>query len=129
MIESSVGEQELALLRHVADRDGSTAGEVAESFGADRGLARSTVLTMMERLRQKRLLVRQRVNGVFRYRARASSATLLRGIVQRFVRGHLGGSVTPLLAYLSETHDLSESEVAELGAIVSRLQAGRRKKR
>ena len=51
MSEPSVGEQELALLRHIADRDGATVGEAAEEFGAPRRLARSTVLTMMERRR------------------------------------------------------------------------------
>ena len=30
----TIGEQELALLRHVADRGGATVGEVVEQFGA-----------------------------------------------------------------------------------------------
>ncbi len=42
MSEPTIGEQELALLRYVADRPDATVGEVAESFGQERGLARST---------------------------------------------------------------------------------------
>ena len=63
MAESSIGEQELALLRHIADRGSLTVGEASEEFGAPRGLARSTVLTMMERLRGKGHLGRRLAEG------------------------------------------------------------------
>ena len=81
MPESSIGEQELALLRHIADRGSATVGEAADEFGAARNLARSTVLTMMERLRRKGHLARRLQDGVYRYRARASSAELLKDAV------------------------------------------------
>ena len=124
--ESSLGEQELALLRHIASRGAVTVGEAAESFGAGRGLARSTVLTMMERLRRKGRLTRRISQGVYHYRARASSADLLKGAVQRFVERHLDGSVSPFIAYLSESGDLSEKERRELERIVARLDAERK---
>jgi predicted transcriptional regulator len=129
MAESSIGEQELALLRHIADRGGITVGEAADEFGAERGLARSTVLTMMERLRRKGYLGRRLQEGVYRYRARASSAELLKDAVQRFVERNLDGSVSPFLAYLSEAGQLSDDELRELEAIVARLNSSRRKER
>jgi len=124
---STIGEQELALLRHIADRGGITVGEAADEFGAGRSLARSTVLTMMERLRQKGHLSRRMVDGVYRYRALASSADLLKGAVQRFVERNLDGSVSPFLAYLSDAGTLSDKEVADLEKIVARLDASARK--
>jgi len=125
--EKTIGEQELALLRHVADCGGATVGEVADGFGKERTLARSTVLTMMERLRRKGYLTRELVDGVFRYRARTSSSELLRQAVGRFVEKSLGGSVTPFVAYLSETGKLSQSEFEELEELVSKLQSEREK--
>jgi predicted transcriptional regulator len=127
--KSSIGEQELALLRHIADRDSATVGEAADEFGGPRGLARSTVLTMMERLRRKGHLARRLLDGVYRYRTRASSAELLKGAVQRFVERNLDGSVSPFLAYLSEAEGISDRELRELEEIVARLQAGQRKDR
>jgi predicted transcriptional regulator len=124
--EASVGEQELVLLRHIADRGSASVGEVAEAFGTGRGLARSTVLTMMERLRKKGYLSRRLVEGVYRYTARTSSADLLKNAVGRFVERHLGGSVAPFLAYLSEATDLSEKERRELEKIVARLDASQK---
>jgi predicted transcriptional regulator len=129
MAKTSIGEQELALLRHIADRGSVTVGEAAEEFGSTRSLARSTVLTMMERLRQKGFLARRAADGVYRYRTRTSSADLLKGAVQRFVERNLDGSVTPFLAYLSEAPKLSDTELRELQDLVSRLSAGRGKER
>ena len=127
MATSPIGEQELALLRHIADRGVVTVGEAADEFGAERGLARSTVLTMMERLRRKGYLARRLADGIYRYRARSSSAELLQRAVQRFVERSLDGSVTPFLAYLSEPGRMSDAEVAELEQLVERLSAGRKK--
>ncbi|MGH9160832.1 MAG: BlaI/MecI/CopY family transcriptional regulator [Vicinamibacteraceae bacterium] len=90
MSTKSIGDQELALLTYIAERGGATVGEVAEGFGAPRGLARSTVLTMMERLRLKKRLVRRRYRGVFRYASPASPGDVLRDVVGSFVEGTLG---------------------------------------
>jgi predicted transcriptional regulator len=121
--ESSIGEQELALLRHIADRGAVTVGEAADQFGSPRGLARSTVLTMMDRLRRKGHLVRRLQDGVYHYRTRASSAELLKGAVQRFVDRNLDGSVSPFLAYLSDAGRVSDDELRELEEIVAKLNA------
>lgn len=129
MAESSIGEQELALLRHIADRGGVTVGEAVDEFGVPRGLARSTVLTMMERLRQKGHLGRRLLDGVYRYRARSTSADLLKGAVQRFVERNLDGSVSPFLAYLAEANEFSDDEIRELERLVGRLNAKRKKDR
>ncbi len=84
---------------------------------------------MMERLRQKGHLSRRMVDGVYRYRALASSADLLKGAVQRFVERNLDGSVSPFLAYLSEAGELSEKELRDLEKIVTRLDSAPRKDR
>ena len=120
-----VGDQELALLRWVAERGPVSVGEAAEAFGAPRGLARSTVLTMMERLRAKRHLTRRRAGGVFLYRSPEAPEQVLRAAVSRFVEGTLGGSLSPFVRFLAETDELPESEVAELQALVARLRARR----
>lgn len=127
--QSSIGEQELALLRHIADRGSLTVAEAVEQFGAARELARSTVLTMMERLRRKGHLARRMVDGLYRYRARTTSAELMKGAVQRFVERNLDGSVSPFLAYLSEAGHVSDAELRDLEDLVARLNADKRSER
>jgi predicted transcriptional regulator len=127
--EPTIGEQELTLLRYIADRGTATVGEAVDEFGTSRGLARSTVLTMMERLRRKGYLSRRMTQGVYRYRALSSSADLLKDAVGRFVERHLEGSVSPFLAYLSDSSELSQEEKQELERIVARLDATQRRDR
>ena len=127
MGQSTIGEQELDLLRYIADCGGATVGEVAAAYGEDRGLARSTVLTMMERLRKKGYLNRRLAGGVYRYTARASSDELTQGAIHRFVERNLGGSVAPFVAYLTESAALSDEELKELQDLVARLQPSRKK--
>lgn len=129
MSDNTIGEQELALLRHIADRGGLSVAEAVESFGAERNLARSTVLTMMERLRRKGHLGRRLAGGIYRYRATTTSADLLKRAVGRFVERNLGGSLSPFLAYLSESPDVSDAELRELEELVARLGADKRKAR
>jgi predicted transcriptional regulator len=119
----SIGDQELALLKYVTDVGGATVGEAAEGFGAPRHLARSTVLTMMERLRQKGHLGRKLVHGVYRYAPRASAGEIVRDKVRGFVRQTLDGSVSPFVSYLSEEAEVSDEELADLEELVARLQA------
>jgi predicted transcriptional regulator len=126
---TTIGDQELALLRFVNERGHSTVGEAAEGFGAPRNLARSTVLTMMERLRKKGHLTRQLADGVYRYAPRTAHGAAVRQMVRNFVDRTLDGSITPFVAYLAERERLSEEEIAELEALVAKLQSDRRKKR
>jgi predicted transcriptional regulator len=124
-----VGDQELALLHFVGDCGQASVGEAAERFGQPRGLARSTVLTMMERLRRKGHLTRRQVNGVYRYLPRTSPGAAVRHAVQTFVDRTLGGSISPFVSYLAAREQVSEEELAELETLLQRLQTTRRKDR
>ena len=124
--QGTIGDQELALLRYVAEAGPATVGEVAEGFGVPRGLARSTILTVMERLRKKGRLRRRKAGGVYRYSSPVPAGEVLRGVVQSFVETTLGGSVSPFVNYLAEAEDVSEEELAELAQIVARLSEKRR---
>ena len=121
------GEQELALLTWLAEHPAITVGAVADDYGTSRGLARSTVLTMMERLRKKGHLTRRRVQGVFRYSAEAGPNDVLKAAVGTFVSRTLGGSVSPFVAYLNEAGEVTPAELAELEELVARLQTRTRR--
>jgi predicted transcriptional regulator len=119
----TIGDQELALLHHLAAHDNASVGEVAADFGEPRKLARSTVLTMMERLRAKGYLRRKRSGGVYRYAAATGPGEAMRSAVDQFVEKTLSGSVSPFVAWLSERGEVSDTELAELEALVQQLQA------
>ncbi len=121
----SIGDQELALLQAIGQQGEASVGEVAAGFGEARGLARSTVLTMMERLRAKGYLRRRRVDGLYRYAATAREDDVVQGAVAAFVEKTLQGSVSPFVAFMSRRGGVSDDELAELEALVARLQSQR----
>ncbi|AKQ63185.1 Transcriptional regulator, MecI family [Myxococcus hansupus] len=122
-MKKPVGEQELVVLRYVAEHGPATVGEVAERFGEPQGLARSTILTVMERLRLKGYLTRRKVEGVYQYASPVPASELLRDVVGDFVQRSLSGSLSPFAAYLSEAEDVSDDELAQLQDVVARLRS------
>ena len=126
MRRKTIGDQELALLQHIAALGDASVGEVAATFGEPRGLARSTVLTMMERLRAKAYLKRRQVAGVYRYAGTAGQADVVHGAVGSFVEKTLQGSVSPFVAWMSQRTEVSDEELAELETLVATLQSKRR---
>src|SRR5713226_1520929 len=119
----SLGDLELEVLRYIADRAPVTAREVAEGYGQGHGLAKTTVLTVIDRLRRKKYLTRKRREGLFYYTPRVPKNELLQKLVQEFVGKVLAGSVSPVFAYLAHGHPLTESDLDELQHLVEALKA------
>lgn len=126
MPKPTIGDQELALLHYLAEHQNATVGEVAAEFGETRDLARSTVLTMMERLRAKAYLKRRHVDGVYRYSTATGTGEVMSNAVGQFVEKTLSGSLSPFVAWMSQKAEVSDSELAELEALVSKLQSRRK---
>jgi predicted transcriptional regulator len=118
----TIGRAELEILRHITDHAPITVGAVAEHFMEKRGLVRTTVLNVMERLRKKGYLSRKGVGGVYQYSPKQPKGDLLKSLVRDFVENSLGGSISPFMAYLAEGPQLRKDEVAELRRIVRELE-------
>ena len=122
----SIGDREMLLLQHIAELKNATVAEVVAVFGESQGLARSTVLTMMERLREKGYLDRKQVDGVYRYSTVSGPVEVMRGAVESFVQTKLRGSVSPFVAWMSERGEVSDTELAELEQLVGKLKSRRK---
>jgi predicted transcriptional regulator len=124
-----IGRGELEVLRYVQEHHPVTVRQVAEHLAETRGVVRTTVINVMSRLVAKGFVVRKQADGVFIYSPQVGKETLLRGLVRDFVRGALGGSVSPFVAYLTSEAQLSVEELAELKAVVKELEERSRKGR
>jgi predicted transcriptional regulator len=76
----------------------------------------------MERLRAKKRLTRRRAGGVYLYSSPEGTDAVLSGVVKSFVETTLSGSLSPFVAYLSDSDRISDSELAELERLVKRLR-------
>lgn len=123
----TIGQEELAVFQFVQQAEPVTVREAADHF-AKSGKARTTILTVMERLRSKGLLSREKSGGAYRYATCVASADVMNSLVGDFVKGVLGGSLTPFVAYMSQSGDISDQEVDELKRMVRDLEKKRREK-
>jgi predicted transcriptional regulator len=119
----NIGRAEMEVLRYITDHHPVTVRQVADHVSQTKGHVRTTVLNVMERLRQKGYLARKKSRGVFHYSPRLPKEELLRSLVGDFVARTLGGSLSPFVAYLSEEAKLSQDELAELRALGRTLDA------
>ena len=119
----TLGEQELELLRYVADHSPISVRDAASLYGEPRGLARTTILTVMERLRKKGFLIRRKNTRSFEYTAAIEKPQVLRNLVGDFVDKMLGGSLTPFVSYLAESRDLKSDEIAELRRMLDKMES------
>jgi len=125
MKKPSLGEKELELLRFVTDHAPIAMGDVAEQYGSQRGLARTTMHTVLERLRRKGYLTREKIGGVYQYSPCVERTELLTNLVSDFMQRVLRGSLTPFTAYLAQHPDLREEELDELKELVRSLDERR----
>jgi predicted transcriptional regulator len=119
----SLGHLELDVLQYVSDHHPISVREAATHFAETSGQARTTVLTVMERLRAKGHLTRRKVEGVHRYSPTISKAELLRRMVGDFVDDVLGGSASPFVAYLSQSSLLSDDEARKLARLLKQIES------
>ena len=124
--QPQLGAQELALVRFIAEHQPIAAREVAKEFGEPAGLARTTVVTMLERLRKKRFLQRSKKVGIFVYKLASEENDVLHGVVESFVERTLGGSIAPFVAYLTRSNKLQPDELEALKRLVDEMQPGGR---
>lgn len=123
MRKPSLGEQELELVRFLTEHEAMTTADIAEQFGTPRALARTTIHTMLERLRKKGFLTRAKDGSVYRYAASQQKHDVLVELVANFMQRTLHGSLKPIAAYLAHATDLREDELRELKAVVRALEA------
>lgn len=125
-MKPSLGNQEILLLKFLSARqEPLTVREITEEFGAANGLARTTILTMLERLRKKEFVTRTEMDGVNHYRSKTSKSDLLQEIVSSFVERTLEGSLSPFMTYLTQKAELSDVELAEFKQLIENLEKNR----
>lgn len=124
--KTTLGSTEIDILRYLGDHPSLKVGDVADHFAQTTGQARTTILTIMERLRKKGHLTRRRIEGVYRYSPVVPKGDLLRELIKTFVDTTLAGSVSPFVAYLSESGPVSEEDLDQLKRLVRDLERSRK---
>ena len=118
-----LSELQLAVVGVLWKRGEGTTAEVLADLGARRGLAPTTVATLLTRLAKRGVLGQRRDGRTLVYRALVTEADVQRSMVADLVANVFKGDATALVAHL-----LREEEVApgDLEKVRARLKEGPR---
>ena len=124
----TLGRLELEVLKIVWDKQNCTVLEVAEVLARQKGYARTTILTVMQRLHKKGFLQRKKAGGVFRYSPTQKKTTVLGNLAKQFVQNTFEGSPSSLIQHIADT-DVSTDELKQIRRIINaalKAEGGRR---
>jgi len=119
---TGIGDMEMELVNFISDRGPVKVREAVEEFGKERSLARTTIVTMMDRLCKKGVLKRSKKEKVYVYEMKVPLYQVLKESMHKFFQKTLGGSISPLVSYLSEEREYSDEELQELKELVKDLE-------
>lgn len=122
-----LGRVELEVLQFVVENNPISVKEVAAHMAETSGQARTTILTVLERLRAKKYLKRKKISGINHYLPTVNKSDFFQELVGDFVDGVLQGSVSPFVAYLDQHSGLTDDECEQLKKLVSKLDSNQKK--
>ncbi len=127
-MQKLLGELEAEVMEVVWTRGACTARVVHEHLQqTSRSLAYSTVKTVLERLSEKHLLVRQKVDNAYVYRPAASKTEFTERAMRRIVDSLLDSFPEPVFDYfLTQIDHATPEQRSRLEHLVARTRAAQR---
>ncbi len=119
---SHLGELELTVLKTIWEHQPCTVQQVAGVLARQRRRARTTVLTVMQRLHAKGFLSRRKVGRVFKYSSTEERSKVMSRLIGQFLDKVLDGSAAPFVTYLTQTESLSDKQIDVLQKIARELE-------
>jgi BlaI family penicillinase repressor len=115
-MESShhLGDLQLAIMRILWNREEATVAEVHEALEPERGLALTTIATMLTKMEKKGVVEHRAEGRRFIYRPRVSEDLVRRSMVADLTSQLFRGDVTALVSHLLSEHDIDARELALL---------------
>lgn len=117
-----ISDAEHAVMEVLWRRAPLTAIEVSEALEDEREWSLQTVKTLLARLVGKTVVATEADGRRYLYRPLVERDAYVAHESQRLVDRLFGGRVTPLVAHLAETQQLSEKDIAEIEALLKALK-------
>jgi len=126
MARQTLGDLQHAIMSVLWEQGEATTSDVHEALREERGLAFTTIATMLRKMEDKGIVAHRSEGRQFVYRPTVSEDQVRRSMVGELVERLFGGDPKALVAHL-----VSENEIdaEEIDALRRRLSAGRRRGR
>jgi BlaI family transcriptional regulator, penicillinase repressor len=114
-----LGDLQLAIMRVLWSHGQATVAEVHEALEPERGLALTTIATMLTKM-EKKGVVSHRANGRrFIYKPLVSESQVRHSMVADLTSQLFRGDVTALVNHLLSEHEIDERELAQLQELIA----------
>lgn len=113
-----LSELQLELMRVLWARGEASVGEVAEALAPARGLAHTTVATLLTRLAARGAVEARREGRQLVYRACVSEPQVRRSMVSTLIQRLFSGDPNALLAHLVSETDTAQGDLARVRALL-----------
>jgi len=119
------GELELAILQIFRSNEKLTVREVLESLRGDDKY--TTIMTVMSRMVEKKLLARQRVGQQYEYWINETAQTTQPNFLDKLKQKIFGGKSASMVSYLLESsNDITDVELEAMEKIIHELKESRK---
>ena len=115
-------ELQLAIMRVIWDKDEATVQDIWEALHGDRGLAQTTVATMLSRLERRGVVVRRAEARQYHYRATVTEQEVQHSMVGELTERLFDGDVTALMQHLLSGEDISPGDLAKIRDMIDRVE-------
>ncbi len=120
--QENLGELELEVMKILWDRGRSSVLQVAENLSKQKGYARTTILTIIQRLHKKGFLKRKKEDGVYRYEPTQKRQQVMGRLLSQFIDRVFDGSSTSLVQHLTGA-EMSDKELDQIKAILDQARS------
>jgi BlaI family penicillinase repressor len=118
-----LGDLQLAIMRELWRRGEASVTEVHAALAEERGLAPTTIATMLRKLEDKGAVTHGAEGRKFIYRPAVSEAAVRRTMVGELTERLFRGEVTALVSHLLAEHDVDAEELERLKSVIARFES------
>jgi predicted transcriptional regulator len=114
-----LGDLQLAIMRILWEQGEGTVAEVHEALEPERGLALTTIATMLTKMEKKGVVDHRAEGRRFIFRPRVSEGQVRRSMVADLTSQLFRGDVTALVNHLLSEHEIDALELAQLREMIA----------
>lgn len=123
-LRHNLGDLQLAIMRVLWERAEATVAEVHAALEPERGLAPTTIATMLTKMEDKGVVAHRTEGRRFVYRPTVSEPEVQRAMLSELTERLFLGDVTALVSRLLDSRDVEPAELAELRSLIARHASG-----
>jgi BlaI family transcriptional regulator, penicillinase repressor len=125
MSKHTLGELQHAIMRILWANEEATTAEVHGALYPERGLAPTTIATMLRKMEDKGVVAHRAEGRQFVYRPTVSEEEVRSSMVGELLDRVFAGDAAALVSHLVAEGGMDEAELAELRALLAAADAGK----